>query len=230
MPANLPTRQFGTTDMNITRVGFGAWATGGGGSAYGWGPQDDNQSIEAITHAVERGINWIDTATVYGLGHSEEVVGRALRKLPPGERPFVFTKMRAGGGQERPVQGAGEVTQPGLHSQGVRSIAAQARRRADRSLPVSPARRDRRPGRVLVENDGGARQGRESSRHRSVELRRFASPEMRGDPARRFSAAAILSDQTGSCRIGNSMVARAWDGRDLLQPHAGRDTHRHVFS
>jgi aryl-alcohol dehydrogenase-like predicted oxidoreductase len=92
MPTRLPTRPFGTTDMNITRVGFGAWAAGGGGWAYGWGPQDDNQSIEAIRHAVESGINWIDTAPVYGLGHSEEVVGRALKKLPPADRPFVFTK------------------------------------------------------------------------------------------------------------------------------------------
>ncbi len=92
MPTKLPTQQFGTTDMNITRVGFGAWATGGGGWAYGWGPQDDNESIAAIEHAVERGVNWIDTAPIYGLGHSEEVVGRALKKLPPNDRPFVFTK------------------------------------------------------------------------------------------------------------------------------------------
>src|SRR5687768_2013497 len=104
MATNLPTRQFGTTDMNITSVGFGAWATGGGGSAYGWGPQDDNQSIEAITRAVERGINWIDTAPVYGLGHSEEVVGRALRKLPPGERPFVFTKCGLVGDKSDPFK------------------------------------------------------------------------------------------------------------------------------
>ncbi|MDP9205616.1 MAG: aldo/keto reductase [Gemmatimonadota bacterium] len=92
MPTELPTRQLGTTDMNITRVGFGAWATGGGGWAFSWGPQDDNESTAAITHAVERGVNWIDTAAIYGLGHSEEVVGRALKKIPPGDRPFVFTK------------------------------------------------------------------------------------------------------------------------------------------
>lgn len=92
MPTKLPTRQLGTTDMNITRVGFGAWATGGGGWSYGWGPQDDNESIEAISHAIERGVNWIDTAPIYGLGHSEEVVGRVLKKLGPSDRPFVFTK------------------------------------------------------------------------------------------------------------------------------------------
>ncbi|MDR3435342.1 aldo/keto reductase [Telmatospirillum sp.] len=88
----LPTRRLGTTDMNITRVGFGAWAIGGGDWAYGWGKQDDSQSISAIRHAVERGINWVDTAAVYGLGHSEEVVAEALRGIPADRRPLVFTK------------------------------------------------------------------------------------------------------------------------------------------
>ena len=83
---------FGTTDMRITRVGFGAWAVGGGGWANGWGAQDDAESVAAIHHAVERGINWIDTAAVYGHGHSEEVVARAVRELPEADRPLVFTK------------------------------------------------------------------------------------------------------------------------------------------
>jgi aryl-alcohol dehydrogenase-like predicted oxidoreductase len=85
-------RRLGTTDLHITTVGLGAWAIGGGGWAYGWGPQDDAASIATIQHAVSRGINWIDTAAIYGLGHSEEVVGRALRDIPLGERPLVFTK------------------------------------------------------------------------------------------------------------------------------------------
>jgi aryl-alcohol dehydrogenase-like predicted oxidoreductase len=85
-------RRLGTTDLEITRVGFGAWAIGGGGWAYGWGPQEDARSIAAIRHAVSRGVNWIDTAAIYGLGHSEEVVGRALREMPASERPLVFTK------------------------------------------------------------------------------------------------------------------------------------------
>ncbi|MEA2706159.1 MAG: hypothetical protein QOH22_947, partial [Gemmatimonadaceae bacterium] len=83
MPTKLPTRQLGTTDINITRVGFGAWAAGGGGWAYGWGPQDDDQSLAAMSRALDLGVNWIDTAAVYGLGHSEEVVGRLLKKLTP---------------------------------------------------------------------------------------------------------------------------------------------------
>ncbi len=78
--------------MAITRVGFGAWAAGGGDWAFAWGDQDDDESVAAIRYAVERGVNWIDTAAVYGLGHSEEVVGRALADFAPGDRPYVFTK------------------------------------------------------------------------------------------------------------------------------------------
>lgn len=78
--------------MDITRVGFGAWAIGGGDWAFAWGAQDDAKSIAAIHHAVEAGINWIDTAAVYGLGHSEEVVAEALRTIPEADRPYVFTK------------------------------------------------------------------------------------------------------------------------------------------
>jgi len=85
-------RLLGSSGLEITTVGFGAWAIGGGGWSFGWGPQDDQASIEAMRHAVELGINWIDTAAVYGLGHSEEVVGRFLRSLSRSERPYVFTK------------------------------------------------------------------------------------------------------------------------------------------
>jgi aryl-alcohol dehydrogenase-like predicted oxidoreductase len=88
----LLTRPLGRSGLQITQVGFGAWAIGGGDWAYGWGSQDDADSIAAIKHAVASGINWVDTAAIYGLGHSEEVVGRALREIPAAERPYVFTK------------------------------------------------------------------------------------------------------------------------------------------
>jgi aryl-alcohol dehydrogenase-like predicted oxidoreductase len=93
----LTTTTLGNTDLEITRVGFGAWAIGGNGYEFGWGAQDDDESIATIHHALELGINWIDTAAVYGLGRSEGVVGRALEGL--GERPYVFTKasLRNGG-------------------------------------------------------------------------------------------------------------------------------------
>lgn len=92
MFTGLPVRQLGTTDLHITRVGLGAWAIGGGGWAYAWGPQDDNESIAAMNHAIERGVNWIDTAPVYGLGHSEELVGKMLAGRGTDNRPYVFTK------------------------------------------------------------------------------------------------------------------------------------------
>jgi len=87
----MQTRKLGNSDLNITPVGFGAWAVGGGGWEYAWGPQDDEDSIKAIHRALELGVNWIDTAAVYGLGHSEEVVARAVKDWR-GARPYVFTK------------------------------------------------------------------------------------------------------------------------------------------
>ena len=89
---SLPTSPLGRSGMHITRVGFGSWAVGGGGWAFGWGPQDDTESLATMRHAIEMGVNWIDTAAVYGLGHSEEIVGRLLREVPAADRPFVFTK------------------------------------------------------------------------------------------------------------------------------------------
>ncbi len=86
----METRQLGSSDLQITPVGYGAWAIGGGGWEYGWGPQEDQQSIEAIHRALDLGVNWIDTAAAYGLGHSEEVVARALKGMT--NRPYVFTK------------------------------------------------------------------------------------------------------------------------------------------
>jgi aryl-alcohol dehydrogenase-like predicted oxidoreductase len=86
----LKTTQLGQTGMEITRVGFGAWAIGGGGWEFGWGPQEDQESIDTIHRALELGVNWIDTAAAYGFGHSEEVVGRALAGIET--RPYVFTK------------------------------------------------------------------------------------------------------------------------------------------
>jgi aryl-alcohol dehydrogenase-like predicted oxidoreductase len=90
MEVLMETRQLGDSSLRITPIGFGAWAIGGGGWLFGWGPQDDNESIAAIRRALDEGINWIDTAAVYGLGHSEEVVARALKGRA--SRPYVFTK------------------------------------------------------------------------------------------------------------------------------------------
>jgi aryl-alcohol dehydrogenase-like predicted oxidoreductase len=102
--AALARRKLGNSDLDITLVGLGAWAIGGDW-AVGWGPQDDNDSIATIKHAVESGVNWIDTAAIYGLGHSEAVVGRAVREIDAGKRPYIFTKCgQIGRGSEPPVE------------------------------------------------------------------------------------------------------------------------------
>jgi len=87
----LPTRPLGSSGLEISTVGFGTWATGGDW-VHGWGPQDDAASLGAMRRALDLGVNWFDTAAVYGLGHAEEVVGRFLRSLPVADRPLVFTK------------------------------------------------------------------------------------------------------------------------------------------
>ncbi|WP_334985936.1 aldo/keto reductase [Nostoc sp.] len=87
---DMQTKQLGNSELHITPIGFGAWAIGGGGWAFGWGEQDDQESIAAINGALDLGVNWIDTAAVYGLGHSEEVVAKALKGRS--NRPYIFTK------------------------------------------------------------------------------------------------------------------------------------------
>ena len=84
------TRQLGNSDLHLTPIGFGAWAIGGGDWEFSWGPQDDSDSVKAIERALDSGINWIDTAAIYGLGHSEEVVAKAIRNSP--HKPYIFTK------------------------------------------------------------------------------------------------------------------------------------------
>ncbi len=88
----IPTGHLGSTGLEISRVGLGAWAIGGGEWQGGWGRQDDGDSIAAVLRAVERGVNWIDTAPAYGLGRAEEVVGKAVGQLPESDRPLLFTK------------------------------------------------------------------------------------------------------------------------------------------
>src|SRR5215467_5226039 len=95
-------KRLGNSDMDLTPIGIGAWAMGGSGWAFAWGPQDDDDSIAAIHAALDRGINWIDTAAVYGLGHSEEVVARALKGRS--RRPYVFTKCERVWNERRQIQ------------------------------------------------------------------------------------------------------------------------------
>jgi aryl-alcohol dehydrogenase-like predicted oxidoreductase len=98
----MKTKQLGNSDMNLTPIGVGAWAMGGGDWAFAWGPQDDNESADAIRAALDKGVNWIDTAAVYGLGHSEEVVGRAVKGLS--QKPYIFTKCERIWNEQRQIQ------------------------------------------------------------------------------------------------------------------------------
>jgi aryl-alcohol dehydrogenase-like predicted oxidoreductase len=95
-------RTLGNSDLQLTPIGFGAWAIGGGNWEFAWGPQDDHESVAAIHKALELGINWIDTAAIYGLGHSEEIVADAL-KTWSGQRPHVFTKCSMRWHQDRTI-------------------------------------------------------------------------------------------------------------------------------
>jgi aryl-alcohol dehydrogenase-like predicted oxidoreductase len=121
----MQTRQLGNTDMHITPLGLGTWAIGGGNWAFGWGAQDDEASIAAIHRALDLGINWIDTAAVYGLGHSEEVVARALKGYPT--QPFVFTKC------SRVWDDKGEITSS-LKEQSLRREVENSLRRLQRDV------------------------------------------------------------------------------------------------
>lgn len=116
----MQTKRLGNSDLEITPLGIGAWAMGGTGYAFAWGAQDDRDSVEAIHYALERGINWIDTAAVYGLGHSEEVVAKALQGVT--NRPYVFTKC------ERAWDADGQVT-PSLKADSIRKECEDSLRR-----------------------------------------------------------------------------------------------------
>jgi aryl-alcohol dehydrogenase-like predicted oxidoreductase len=94
-------KKLGNSDMELSAIGFGAWAIGGGDWQYGWGPQDDADSVAAIHAAIDGGMNWIDTAAVYGLGHSEEIVGKALKTAS--KKPYVFTKSTMTWGEDRKI-------------------------------------------------------------------------------------------------------------------------------
>jgi aryl-alcohol dehydrogenase-like predicted oxidoreductase len=113
-------KRLGNSDMELTPIGVGAWAMGGGGWKFAWGPQDDAESVAAIHAALDHGVNWIDTAAVYGLGHSEEVVARALAGRS--NRPYVFTKC------SRVWDDAGEITS-GLNAASVRRECEASLRR-----------------------------------------------------------------------------------------------------
>ena len=160
----METRTLGNSDLEITRLGIGAWAIGGGGYKFGWGPQDDNDSIAAIRAALDSGLNWIDTAAVYGLGRSEEVVARALEGIA--SRPYIFTKCERVWNEQREISGS-------LKAASVRRECEASLRRLKaerhRPLPDSLAATGRGYRRRLV-HPRPAKGTRESPPHRRFEL------------------------------------------------------------
>ena len=108
----LPRRSLGSTGLSLSTIGLGGWSFGGDGWRFTWGAQDDAQSIATVHRAVELGVNWIDTAAVYGLGHSEEVIGKALAGLPEADRPYVFTKAGLVWDPENPTLAPSRIMRP----------------------------------------------------------------------------------------------------------------------
>ena len=184
-------------------------------------------SLATMRRAIERGINWIDTAAIYGLGHSEKMVGLLLREMPAAERPLVFTKCGLIWDPRDRMAAPRRLLTPASIRKECRVVAPAARRRADRPLPVPLAGPERYAGRGLVGDDAGARRGRESPGRRRVELRR-----------RRCSTGARPIGHVDSLQPPFSMINRtsAAEGdpvvrdprrrRHLLQPDAVRSADR----
>ena len=198
--AMFSTRRLGKSTLELTPIGLGAWAIGGEWR-FGWGHQDDAESIATIKRAVALGLNWIDTAAIYGLGHSEEVVGRALQDIPRSERPYVFTKCSL-------VWDDAGATSHSLRAQSIRRGRAEPETvtgRANRSLSDSLAgvagESRRATIRATIEEAWGdadaAARRREGGVHRRVELRRGPDGadlgEVRPD-LHRVPATAVLDD------------------------------------
>ena len=156
-------KRLGNSDMELTPIGIGAWAMGGSGWAFAWGPQDDDDSIAAIHAALDRGINWIDTAAVYGLGHSEEVVARALAGRS--RQPYVFTKCARIWDESRQIR----KPQGRFHSPRMRSQPAPVAAGRDRPLP-DPLARARSGYRGRLEHLGEAARRGQSPLDRRLEF------------------------------------------------------------
>ena len=176
-------RALGSSGFEISTIGIGTWATGG----WMWGGQDDDASVQAIHAAVDHGVNWIDTAPIYGSGHSEAVVGRALRELPAARRPLVFTKFGLGEDSDNPVKSATR----GAGARRMRRQPAAPRRRRHRPVPAALA------GRAADPRDGGrlrgAAEGRQDPRDRRLELLGRAARGMARD--RRAAALGAVAVQ-----------------------------------
>ena len=224
----LPKRRLGRTDMLITPVGLGAWAIGGGDWAVGWGDQDDTQSIAAIRHAVERGVNWIDTAAIYGLGHSEEVVRAALKGIPAAQRPFVFTKCGLRWDEAdrmAPPHNVGDPTSIRVECE------ASLRRLGVERIDLYQMHWPARDGTPIEEYWQALLDLKAEGKVRAVGLSNHNVGAARGRREarpRRHVAAAVLRHPARVRRRRAAVVRRARYRRHRLQPHAGGPAHRCV--
>ena len=188
---SLPTRPLGTSGLDISTVGFGAWAVGGGAWAFGWGPQDDDESLDAMRRAVALGVNWIDTAAVYGLGHSEELVGRLLRGLPADERPLVFTKCGLVWNERDRMAAPVQTLAPeSIRAEAEASLRRLGVERIDLYQFHWPDA-GRHPHRRFVGGDGAIGGAGQSARGGSLQLRHRPAGALRAHPTRRLPSAAL---------------------------------------
>src|SRR5664279_1360262 len=219
----LKTAELGSTGLQITRVGFGAWAIGGGGWAHGWGEQDDDASVAAIRHAVESGVNWIDTAAVYGLGHSEEVVARALAPYGDADRPYVFTKCGLVWDEtDRGVAPRRSGDPTSLRREVDASLRRLRTERIDLYQMHWPAAE---PVAEYWAGAAGLEGGGQGPGRRTVQPRPAPARRGRGARPRRFAAAAVLVDQPGRHRR-DRLVPRTPHRGHRVQPDAVRAVDR----
>ena len=219
----MKTRALGKSGLELTRIGMGTWAIGGAGWQYGWGKQDDADSIAAIHEALDLGITWIDTAAAYGFGHSEEVLGRAVKGRR--DRLHIATKC---GKLKAPDGGiARERAVGGEHQGGAGGKPETPADRLHRPVP-DPLARSRRADRGGL---GGNRQGGEAGKGqacRGFQFQHGAAAAHPEDPPGRLPAAALQHAAQGRGKGDPPLLPGAGHRGDLLQPHADGPSHREL--
>ena len=226
--ANLPKRPLGSSGIEITTVGFGAWALGGGDWAFSWGPQDDNASVATMRHALELGVNWIDTAATYGLGHSEEVVGRLLREMPASDRPLIFTKCGLVWDERNRMAEPRRVLKPESIQ---RECEASLRRLGVERIDLYQFHWPDAIGTPVEDSWGEMVRLVEQGKVRLAGVSNFDIPLLERCEAIRhvdsLQPPFSLIRRDAAC-APDSLVRGAWHGRDLLQPHAVRIADREL--